>query len=385
MALLILNAGSSSLKYRLYRHSDLHQIAAGTLDGLSPGAAHNDHGQAIEQVIAEVRGALPANEALTAIGHRVVHGGDTFSRASLIDEGVLSTLDSLAALAPLHNPPALAIMRACQKHFPALPQVAVFDTAFHHTLPERARCYPLPQALCQHHAIRRFGFHGISHGYVARQAGEYLGRDNLKLISLHLGNGASAAAIDSGRCIDTSMGLTPLEGLMMGTRAGDLDPGIIFHLARNSSLSLTELETLLTKESGLLGLCGSADMRDVMSGTESGDPRALLALDLYTYRVRKYIGAYAAALGGLDALIFTAGIGEHHPTVRARICEGLEFLGIDLDPERNMATRAIIGPIQREGATTAVLVVPTNEELEIARQVRQLLDVTEYAESSARD
>lgn len=171
----------------------------------------------------------------------------------------------------------------------------------------------------------------------------------------------------------------------MGTRAGDLDPGIIFHLARNSSLSLTELETLLTKESGLLGLCGSADMRDVMSGTESGDPRALLALDLYTYRVRKYIGAYAAALGGLDALIFTAGIGEHHPTVRARICEGLEFLGIDLDPERNMATRAIIGPIQREGATTAVLVVPTNEELEIARQVRQLLDVTEYAESSTRD
>lgn len=369
MALLILNAGSSSLKYRLYRHGDLHQLAAGTLDGLSSAAGDSDHGQALEQVVAEVHSALPVGETLTAIGHRVVHGGDAFGRAALIDEEALSALDRLADLAPLHNPPALAIMRGCRRHFPDLPQVAAFDTAFHHALPERARRYPLPEQ----YGVRRFGFHGISHGYVSKRAAEYLERGDLKMISLHLGNGASAAAIDSGQCIDTSMGLTPLEGLMMGTRAGDLDPGILFHLARTNGLSLAELETVLTRESGLLGLCGSADMREVRARADGNDAYARLALDIYTYRIRKYIGAYAAALGGLDALVFTAGVGENHPWVRAQACAGLDLLGIAIDPERNEAAMGIISPIHRESSNVAVLVIPTNEELEIARQTLELL------------
>ncbi|QIB65814.1 acetate/propionate family kinase [Kineobactrum salinum] len=391
MTLLVLNAGSSSLKYQLFDNGSETPRYRGLIDRIGTNQCHHshtglddtpvsceaaDHAAALQEVLARVgTGASDPALRIRAIGHRVVHGGEHFRCATRVDTSVESAIERLIPLAPLHNPGSLAVIRECRGLFPDAPQIAVFDTSFHQSLPERAWRYGVPDSLYRQHGVRRYGFHGISHGHVARCAAEHLGRSDLKLVSLHLGNGASAAAIDCGLGIDTSMGLTPLEGLVMGTRGGDMDPAVIFHLARGSGLDLAQLETLLTTGSGLKGLCGSADMREVLARAENGDASARLALELYTYRIRKYIGAYAAALGGLDALVFTAGVGENAPQVRAQVCAGLDFLSLRVDPARNTAVKpGHLSPIHSRDSGVAVLVIPANEELEIARQVRKLLE-----------
>ena len=311
---------------------------------------------------------------LAAVGHRVVHGGARFDGPVLVDDGVLAAIRELTPLAPLHNPANALGIEVARRLYPALPQVAVFDTAFHRTMPARAYRYALPRALADRYGIRRFGFHGTSHQYVSRRAAEHLGRpiEELALITLHLGNGASAAAVDGGRCIDTSMGLTPLAGLVMGTRSGDIDPAVVFHLHREAGLDLEEIETLLTKQSGLTGLAGAGDMREIRRRIADGDADAAEALDIFCYRVRSYLGAYAAALGRVDAVVFTAGIGENDPEVRAGVCAGLEGYGVRLDAGRNSAAGAAARTVSADDSRVPVLVVPTDEELEIARQALAL-------------
>lgn len=368
MGLLVLNAGSSSLKYRLFRRDDLMAITEGVVEGLDA----DGHASAFDNVRARLRTDAPG-VPVTIVAHRVVHGGEYYSGPVTIDAAVETTISTLAPLAPLHNPASLAVIQAARQAFPGMRQLAVFDTAFHQTLPEHAWRYAVGDDLYRR-GVRRYGFHGISHSHVARCAAEHLGRGDLRLISLHLGHGASAAAIHSGCCIDTSMGLTPLEGLVMGTRSGDMDPAAIFHLVREYALPLATVEALLNRESGLKGLCGSGDMREVLARAAAGDAGARFALDLYCYRIRKYIGAYSAALGGLDALVFTAGVGENAAAVRAMACAGLEYLGIRIDPSRNQRARGDISTIHGGDGAVAVLVIRANEELEIARQVRDLLD-----------
>lgn len=368
VALLVLNAGSSSLKFRLFAPDSLDELAGGTIEDLDI----DGHAGAFAALRTQLQRDA-AETPVTAIAHRVVHGGDRYAGPVVIDAAVEAAIAALSPLAPLHNPASLAVIRVARDAFPAAPQLAVFDTAFHQTLPDHAWRYAVAEEISRR-GVRRHGFHGISHADVARRAAEFLGRDNLKLVSLHLGQGASAAAIDSGRCIDTSMGLTPLEGLVMGTRSGDLDPALIFHLVREHAMPLPKVEALLTRESGLKGLCGSGDMREILGRLAAGDDSARLALDLYCYRIRKYIGAYSAALGGIDALAFTAGVGENAPEVRARACAGLAHLGVRIDPDRNRLARGDISPIHAGDSTVAVLVIRANEEFEIARQVRELLD-----------
>lgn len=310
-----------------------------------------------------------SKQLLHAIGHRVVHGGEVFQAPTLIDKDVIDGIGKMSPLAPLHNPANLAGIEAAQQLYPLVPQVAVFDTAFFHTLPPHAYRYALPDELYQHHHVRRYGFHGTSHQHVARQAADYLQQplETLRLITLHLGNGASAAAIRDGICIDTSMGMTPLAGLIMGTRCGDLDPAVHFYLARTLGMDIDEIETLLNHDSGMKGLCGISDMREVHCLANKGDEQARLAIDMYCYRIAKYIGAYTIALGGLDALIFTAGIGENDAVIRQSVCNRLSALGITLDHQQNQSGASGIFDINEENSEVKVLVVPTNEELEIAR------------------
>lgn len=311
-----------------------------------------------------------------AVAHRVVHGGPVYSGPTRADSAALQAIESASALAPLHNPPALSILRAAMTRYPDLPQVAVFDTAFHHDLPAYARNYAVPAHWPEQHDVRRYGFHGISHASVARQAAVLLQRPlpELRLITLHLGNGASAAAIAGGQSVDTSMGMTPLEGLVMGTRGGDLDIGAALQVASREGLSLDELERVLSRESGLKGLCGDADLRAIIARSDAGDTKAELALTIYCYRIRKYVGAYMAALGGLDALVFTGGVGENAATVRARACEGLDSLGIVIDRQQNeLRYSGEPRAIHATGAAVAVLIVPSDEDLEIARQTQDLL------------
>jgi acetate kinase len=308
---------------------------------------------------------------ITAVGHRVVHGGEHFKSASLIDEEVISAIEACIPFAPLHNPANLAGIRAGSEIFAGVPQVAVFDTAFHQTLAPEAYTYAIDRELAEKHQVRRYGFHGTSHKYVSERAALFLDRplESLKIIVLHLGNGASVAAIDGGTSIDTSMGLTPLEGLVMGTRSGDLDPAVIFHLHRTAGLSVDELDTLLNRRSGFLGLTGAGDTRDVQAAAETGDEAAQAALAVWSHRIRHYIGAYVAQLGGLDAIVFTAGVGENNELFRRLALEGLEFFGLQIDDERNrMPARGVERVISPDGAPVTVLVIPTNEELEIARQ-----------------
>ena len=331
-----------------------------------------DHSAALDRIMSTLAAAGMASDdsELAGIGHRVVHGGEAFREPCLIDEQVIETIRALSPLAPLHNPANLLCIEVAMARRPDVPQVAVFDTAFHQSIPPRAYRYAVPEDWYVAHGVRRYGFHGTSHAYVAKQAAVHLGRplDELNLIVLHLGNGASVTAIENGKSVDTSMGLTPLEGLVMGTRAGDLDPGAIIYLARQQGMSLDEINTGLNVDSGLAGLCGLGDMRDVLDHEAAGDQGAKLALDVYVYRIRKYIGAYMAALGHVDAIVFTAGVGENSPEIRERACEGLEALGVQLDQQRNRADAKSARSIQREGAPLAILVVPTNEELEIAEQ-----------------
>jgi acetate kinase len=373
-SVLVLNAGSSSLKHRLVDPLTGAAHVSGTVERIGePGGDAPDHESAVRIALARVEAAhLPPP---VAVGHRVVHGGSLFDRAVVIDADVERAIDDLSALAPLHNPAALAGIRAARAVLPDVPHVAVFDTAFHRTIPEAASTYAIDADLAARFGIRRYGFHGTSHRFVSRAAAAFLGKplEETRMIVLHIGNGASACAIDGGRSIETSMGLTPLEGLVMGTRSGDIDPAVLFHLHRQAGLGFDELEALLNRGSGLLGLTGSSDMRDVQAAELDGDPRAALALEVYRHRIRRYVGAYTAELGGLDAVVFTAGVGEHDSLLRRRSLAGLEHLGIHVDPDRNELASTHARRISPEGSPVAVLVVPTDEEWEIARQAAEVI------------
>ena len=390
-AVLVVNSGSSSLKYQLIDAEGEEALASGLIERIGEASGHIRHkgpGGAWETTLAipdhtaAFRVMLDAFSAegpnldehpLAAVGHRVVHGGKRFFEPTIVTDLVEINIEDLADLAPLHNPANLQGIRAAKKAFPDVQHVAVFDTAFHQTLPPEAYTYAIDAELAEKYRVRRYGFHGTSHKYVSGAAAEFLGRPlgDLKQIVLHLGNGASVCAVDAGRSVDTSMGMTPLEGLVMGTRSGDLDPAVLLHLARRAGLGTDDLDELLNRRSGLLGLSGRGDMRDVRHAAESGDAAARLALDTTVHRLKHYIGAYTALLGGLDVLTFTAGIGENDARLRAEVCAGLEVLGIRLDPERNASASAEPRLISTDDSPVAVLVVPTDEELEIARQSLQ--------------
>ncbi len=392
MKILVLNSGSSSLKYELFDMESRTSLASGMAERIGdegsrlvhrqregvgrpvevPSGPIPDHGEALERIAtlfgeAELVGE---GEGFAGIGHRVVHGGEVFREATRIDARVIEAIRDLTRLAPLHNPANLLGIEVALEHEPDVPHVAVFDTAFHQTLPARAYRYAIPEEWYATHGVRRYGFHGTSHQYVSRRAAEHLGRPpaELNLITLHLGNGASAAAVRGGVCVDTSMGMTPLEGLVMGTRCGDLDPSVIGHIASETGQSLDKVEAALNRESGLEGLCDASDLRDVLERAAAGDRRAKNAVEVYVHRIRKYVGAYLAVLGRVDAIVFTAGVGENSAEIRERVCEGLEGLGIRLDEARNGAAERGVRAIHAEGGAVALLVVPTNEELEIAEQ-----------------
>jgi acetate kinase len=356
----VVNCGSSSLKYRLV------DTAAGT--ALDSGLIERvtDHGDALTTALQQVGG-----ERIDRVAHRVVHGGERFAAPVVVDDAILAELRDLSVLAPLHNPVNVLGIELARRALPHLAHVAVFDTAFHTTLPPRAFTYAVPREWAREHGVRRYGFHGTSNAYVSRAAATLLGRDpaETNLIVLHLGNGASATAIEGGRSVDTSMGLTPLEGLVMGTRSGDVDPALVLHLRRTAGLGVEEIEDLLNTGSGLLGLAGAGDMREVHRRIASGDADAALALEVYCYRIRKYVGAYLAVLNRVDAIVFTAGVGEHDATVRGEALAGLERFGVAVDDALNHASAQVISP---PAAEVAVLVVPTDEELEIATQAAAL-------------
>jgi acetate kinase len=384
---LVLNCGSSSVKYRLLEPATGTVLAGGLIERIGEESGRLEHrsgpdSHALDRVFSSHADALDAmasafasfgpslGEAnLVGVGHRVVHGGERFSAPALIDDEVLDAIEEVSVLAPLHNPANLEGIRTARAAFPDLPHVAVFDTAFHAQMPARAATYAVPEKWRSDYAVRRYGFHGTSHGYVSRTAAELLGRQlaEVNTIVLHLGNGASACAVQGGRSIDTSMGLTPVAGLVMGTRSGDVDPALPAHLSRVAGLSGEEVDTSLNRASGMLALAGVSDMREVLRRAGEGDPDAELALDVYCYRVRCYVGAYHAALGRLDAIAFTAGIGERSAPIRARALAGLEPMGISVDPALNVDGGAarLISP---DGSRVAVLVVPTDEEREIATQ-----------------
>ena len=371
MKVLVINSGSSSIKYQLFDMPEERVLAAGIVEriGESSVPTHRD-GLAIIGKALHDSGAIKDLSGLSAIGHRVVHGGEHFKQPALINSEVVAQIRQMTPLAPLHNPANLLGIELAMQAAPDVPQVAVFDTAFHHSIPAHAWRYAIPEKLYSEHHVRRYGFHGTSHHYVAKQAALLLGKplESLNLITLHLGNGASAAAIRQGRSVDTSMGMTPMEGLMMGTRCGDIDPAIHFYLGREAGLSNAQIESLLNKKSGLQGICGSNDMREVHRLAESGDDGARLALLMYCYRIKKYLGAYYAVLGHLDAVVFTGGIGENDASVRAQACDGLAGLGIDIDSEKNTRRSEAAFAIQRDTSPVKILVIPTDEELEIALQ-----------------
>lgn len=394
MKILVLNAGSSSLKYSLLDMAQQRLLFSGLIERIGeaqalhryridaePAEHHNEavitnHQQALQTLFATLNGyGVIRPGELAAIGHRVVHGGEAFCEPALIDDTVIAQIEAMIPLAPLHNPANLQGIREAIKLLPDVPQVAVFDTAFHQTLPDYAYRYPLPSALYSEYGVRRYGFHGTSHRYVAKQAAQCLAKPlaECNLITLHLGNGASVTAIRDGESVDTSMGLTPLEGLMMGTRSGDLDPAIHFYLMRTLNIGSSELENLLNKNSGCKGVCGENDMRSIHQMADAGDDNARLALAMYAYRIKKYIGAYFAVLGRVDALVFTGGIGENDARLRQTCCEGLQALGIALDIQKNSAPGRPCGAIHADTATVALLVINTNEELEIASQTQDCM------------
>jgi acetate kinase len=393
-AILVLNCGSSSLKYRLFGAETEALIVSGIVERIGEPRGRHRHvrytgaepaaeidrevdAPGHREAFAHMQAALDggAKPDLIAVGHRVVHGGSVYSAPVTVDAGVRRVIREMAALAPLHNPPNLLGIELAAEAYPHLPHVAVFDTAFHHTLPEHAYRYAVPEAWYRDHRVRRYGFHGISHEYVAQRAAAHLGRPlrELNLITLHLGNGASMAAIQAGRSIDTSMGYTPLEGLVMGTRSGDLDPAIPLYMEHLAGLDGPAMSDALNHHCGLKGLTGVNDMREILQRVEAGEARAKLALDMYCYRIKKYIGAYCAALGRVDALVFTAGVGENAAPVRSLACAGLEGMGIALDAAANRSATGEVAEIQQPGRPVRVLVIRTNEELQIAREVRRLL------------
>jgi acetate kinase len=390
--ILVVNCGSSSVKYQLLDMSREAVLAAGMVERIGEhGSRHRhrgeqtagwerevsaaDHRQAFAHIGAALRACGLDAGLLQAVGHRVVHGGETFSAPVRIEAGVVAAIRRLIPLAPLHNPANLTGIEVSLEAFPQVPQVAVFDTAFHQSIPPHAHRYAVPHAWYEEHQVRRYGFHGSSHQYVAARAAAALGRppQSVNLITLHLGNGASATAVQGGRSVDTSMGLTPLEGLVMGTRSGDLDPAIPLYLQRAAGLGAEAVDRTLNQASGLKGLCDTNDMREVLARGEAGDARARLALEMYCYRIRKYIGAYYAVLGTVDAVVFTGGVGENAAPVRATICAGLERLGIGVDPLRNAAAQGELSDIGRPDLPVRILVARTNEELQIARLARAVV------------
>ncbi|HET6625877.1 MAG TPA: acetate kinase, partial [Nocardioidaceae bacterium] len=383
---LVINAGSSSLKYSLVDARSGESVAGGLVERVGEangslthrgpgGESHREqkigsHDDALRAVLDAFASEGPSLDDvdLAAIGHRVVHGGDRFADPVLVDDDLIEAVAELIPLAPLHNPANLEGMEVARRLFPDLPQVAVFDTAFHQTLPPHAYTYAVPESWKEDHHVRRYGFHGTSHAFVSAEAAKLLGRpaEDVNLVVLHLGNGCSAAAVAAGRSVDTSMGMTPLEGLVMGTRSGDIDPALHAHLHREVGWSLEEIDKVLNRDSGLKGMAGENDFRELIRLVDEGDAKAVLAFEVYCYRIRKYVGAYYAALGTLDAIVFTAGVGQHSARMRAKVLGGLEALGICVDQEQNSAESDEARVVSTRDSPVAVLVVPTNEEWEIA-------------------
>ncbi|MFV0496630.1 MAG: acetate/propionate family kinase [Candidatus Fimivivens sp.] len=394
MKILVINAGSSSMKYQLIDMDAESVIAKGLCEriGASGQISHKlFNGSKIEyetpfpthaEAFAEVVELLTSGahkviddiSEIAAIGHRGVHGGEKFTRSVLVDDEVMKAIDDLSDLAPLHNPPCLTAMRACRKVFGEnIPMVVVFDTAFHQTMPAKSYIYPIPYEYYQEFRLRRYGFHGTSHRFVSQRLVELTGRDNLKVITCHLGNGSSITAIDSGKCVDTTMGLTPLDGLIMGTRCGAIDPSLVSVMSEKSGYRTSKIIDILNKQAGLVGISGvSSDMRDLHAAEEAGNERAKLAVDILCHQIKKYIGSYAAALGGLDAVCFTGGIGENDDIVRERVCENMEVLGIKFDDAKNSGCREE-ACISTPDSKVAVWVLPTNEELLIAHDTKEII------------
>ena len=396
MNVLVINCGSSSLKYQLI-NSDTKEVLAKGLcerigidgsaithqpagkDKITKEIPMEDHKKAVELVIEAltdpVDGVVKSLEEIDAVGHRVVHGGEKFSEASVITDDVIKAIEECNDLAPLHNPANLIGIAACKALMPNVPMVAVFDTAFHQTMPVKAYLYGIPYEYYEKYRVRRYGFHGTSHSFVSKRVAEILGKDynDLKIVVCHLGNGASISAVKNGKCVDTSMGLTPLEGLIMGTRSGDIDPAIIEFICKKENISVEEMNNILNKKSGVLGLSGiSSDFRDLATASDEGNERATNTLDTYAYNVAKYVGSYVAAMNGVDAITFTAGVGENNTAARASICTYLTYLGTEIDLEKNTVRGEEI-IISKDGSKVPLLVIPTDEEMSIARQTVALV------------
>ncbi len=400
MNIFVVNAGSSSIKYQLFRMPSEKPICSGLVEriGLEDAVITHqvftggeektirrtldlpDHAGGLQEVghlLSDPEsGVIQDPDEIDVVGHRVVHGGESFAATTIITPEVKAEIKKLFPLAPLHNPSNYLGIEVAEKTFRKAKQVVVFDTAFHQSMPEPAFRYALPDSFYTDLGIRVYGFHGTSHKYVAKQAVQYLEKPDAKLVTIHLGNGCSITAVKGNQSLDTSMGFGPLSGLVMGTRSGDIDPSVIFHLVNQLGYDPEQVNTLLNKRSGMLGLTGFSDMRDITKAIQEGNPAANLAYDLYAYRIKKYIGSYAAVLNGLDAVVFTAGVGENDPDVRARVCRDMNFLGIQLDEEKNQIRSKELREINSTESTVKVLVIPTNEELEIAKQCFELLSET---------
>ena len=400
MKVLVINCGSSSLKYQLIDMSNEQALAQGLVEriGISGSILTQkvegkdkyvvetplkDHQDAIELVlkslIDESHGVIKSMDEISAVGHRVVHGGEKYASSVVVDEEVIKNLEEFTKLAPLHNPPNIIGINACRELMPNTPMVAVFDTAFHQTMPEKAFMYPIPYDLYEKDHIRRYGFHGTSHKYVSGQMAKWMNKDvkDLKIVTCHIGNGVSITAVEAGKSVDTTMGFTPLDGIIMGSRSGSIDPAIVTYLVKEKGYSIDEVNDILNKKSGVLGVSGiGTDFRDIRSAVEDkNDPRALLVMEIFGYQVKKQIGAYAAAMGGLDAVVFTAGIGEHAPEIRSRALTNMEFLGIEVDLEKNESHNIGDGmEISKPTSKVKVVVIPTNEELMIAKDTLELIN-----------
>ena len=398
MNILVINSGSSSIKYQLFKMPLQQPVCSGLVERIGIEGSFikhsvfnneeknvieieafiSNHGEGLKQVLALLsegeHAVISKPEDVVAVGHRVVHGGEHFAGATLINDEVKQQIRKLFSLAPLHNPVNYKCIEVAEQTFTSAKQIAVFDTAFHQTIPRQAFRYAIPEWYYKEHSIRVYGFHGTSHKYVSEQAIHSLGKADSKIISIHLGNGCSITAIKNGQSIDTSMGFGPLSGLVMGTRSGDIDPSVIFHLMEHAGYTLEQLSTLLNKQSGLLGVGGSSDMRDIRKLITEGNENAKLAIELYAYRIKKFIGSYAAVLNGIDAIIFTAGVGENDLEMRAAVCKELSYLGIELDEAKNKGYKQELTDISRADSKVKILVIPTNEEYEIASQCFNLLN-----------
>lgn len=397
MKILVLNCGSSSIKYALYNMDDKSVMTSGGAERVGLDGAfvkvklpngekkqimHDipEHTEGVKFIFSLLTdpeiGVIKDLKEIDAVGHRMVHGGEKFNKSVLLTDEVLKTFEACIDLAPLHNPANLKGVKAVSELMPGLPQVGVFDTAFHQTMPAHSYLYAIPYELYEKYGVRRYGFHGTSHRYVSQRVCEFLGVNpaDKKIITCHIGNGGSVAAVDGGKCVDTSMGLTPLEGLMMGTRSGDIDGGAITFLEKKLGLDADGMSNLLNKKSGVLGISGiSSDMREIDTAVEQGNERAKIALDMYNYRIKKYVGAYAAAMGGCDIIVFTAGVGENQYSMREQVCAGMEYMGVKLDVEKNKTVRGEEAVISTPDSKVTVCVIPTDEELMIATDTMNLL------------